>query len=580
MKTIKLITSILLLSVSNMLVAQIQIEHKKINEPMEAETINTTIRPILDSAVHDWTNGLRDDTALYFSSGTNRSGSGDSIRAIYFIHGLGGDETSWGATYNAHVNEFRYKPYKIDYYGNQHSFLNATDEAHTDMGVKFSSYKINYPSRFDTISKPYAIGHSLGGLVARDMDMKHDSLDLIDRTLNPGNRRFWGLVTFGTSHAGAHIVGNQQELAQLGSDLAGKIITANLSPIIDNMIGNLPFVAQTFIGTSALSSAPSKIGAYFGDSLGAKILTQFTKDQTDPIGKQFTPTSTYLVDTLNQYINPKLAKALFWGEEEDPILWRMAYYLVNGPNTFSTFGANEDGKLATTMEKMRVDAKAWSDVYRGHANWHRSQASKWWNVCRWCGKSNSHMQRYGVTSAISRDLKALEEELSKVNLKYKAIIGAIDENNFRIDTIYIGCKENITVNIYKRSNNQLLQTNYYSKRSRSLSLCGTTTTRTVNSWMFRIEYITDYVHQYRYLKRLIESPSDATVLASSAIAFPGCLDNNKNFMGPVPLSGGGMSSGRVNHLQMRNCSETDAALRKIYEGDGLNMPAFFRLHKW
>ena len=36
----------------------------------------------------------------------------------------------------------------------------------------------------------------------------------------------------------------------------------------------------------------------------------------------------------------------------------------------------------------------------------------------------------------------------------------------------------------------------------------------------------------------------------------------------------------VNHLQMRNCKETDWALKEIYKGDGNTIPIFFRLHKW
>jgi hypothetical protein len=32
----------------------------------------------------------------------------------------------------------------------------------------------------------------------------------------------------------------------------------------------------------------------------------------------------------------------------------------------------------------------------------------------------------------------------------------------------------------------------------------------------------------------------------------------------------------VNHMQMRNCLQTEAALRRIYNGDG-TMPIFFRL---
>ncbi len=580
MKTIKLILIALLIAVTSSGLSQIDPEVKELNKPFESQSVSTIIKPKLDSVVHDWTNGLRDDTALYFSSGTNRAGFKDSIRPIYFIHGLGGNETSWNRTYNAHVREFRYAPYKLDYYGNQSSFSNATFEAYTEMGVKLSSYKLGYPSGFDTVSRPYAIAHSLGGLIARDMDMKHDSSNLYDPLIRAGERHFYGLVTFGSPHAGAEIVGNQQELAHLGGDLAGKILAVSLDTVIDKLITGLPWVAQTFIGTGALSTAPSKIGNYFADSLAAKILTQFTKDQTDPIGKQFTPTSTYLTDTLNQYINPKLAKALFWGQEEDPILWRMAYYLVNGPNTFSTFGANEDSKLANAMEKMRIDAKAWSYVYKGHADWHLSRAKRFYAFWRGIGKSNSDMARYGVTKLISRDFMALHQELNKVNLKYKAIIGAVNDSNlYLIDTVSYRCIKKQTVTFHNNGNLTTTVPRVSTFNSTGNCPNDTSWTQTYTSTIYT-QYDVTYELEVTTKKTLIETPSDATVLASSAKAFPGCIDDYKNFMGPVPLPGGGMSRGKVNHLQMRNCIETDDALRKIYNGDDVTMPEFFRLHKW
>lgn len=81
---------------------------------------------------------------------------------------------------------------------------------------------------------------------------------------------------------------------------------------------------------------------------------------------------------------------------------------------------------------------------------------------------------------------------------------------------------------------------------------------------------------------LIETPNDATVLVPSQKALPGCLDDFKREMDEVldhsnpNWSTMTIRSG-VNHMQERNSDQTDAMLRRIYEGFGT--PSFFKLER-
>jgi hypothetical protein len=79
---------------------------------------------------------------------------------------------------------------------------------------------------------------------------------------------------------------------------------------------------------------------------------------------------------------------------------------------------------------------------------------------------------------------------------------------------------------------------------------------------------------------LIEIPTDATVTVPSQMALPGCNPFFKHEMNEVldhdnPDWNKVIYRSGVNHMQERNSDQTDAMLRRIYEG--YETPEFFRL---
>lgn len=591
MKTIRYILILLLVGASNFGLAQIDPEVKTLNEALQGDPqhLDNTFRTKIDSIAHDWTNGLRDDTALYYNINLNRSAGDDTnLRLVYFLHGLGGTQQSWQGAYQGLESEYSYdgvRPYyNTGAYTNQLSFKNATSVAHASFGDFLSNYVRDF-DRDSSIMKrlpPYVIGHSQGGLVARDMDMKHDSSDVLDALINPNNRRFWGIITFGTPHSGSYFAVRQHELALLAQDLIDVMVFRGIKDGAGQHQVNKPLstsFAVTPIANKVLSSWDN-----FSDKTIIKIIEMVGKDNSDSITKQYGPNADYLNNTLNQYINPQMPKGLFYGVEEDPLVWRITHYTAGkDPGLYNPFTANDDSKLGDSMERLRVCYESRALVSKGHAKYHKSLSNRY----TWTGggiisaalKIKHQRISDGYKMIVAGNSRAAVF-LSKINLLYKSILGSINDSNlYRTDTIGYRCIKSQTVTFYNNGNVfttvprvQVVSTTPICPNDTSWTYTYTPTIYTQYNETYELEVITK--------QTLIETPSDAVVLKPSQMAFPGCPDWYKREMNEKydPITGTIVPVGKskVNHMQMRNCEETKAAMMRIYNGDG-SMPYFFKL---
>src|SRR5690606_23862729 len=102
------------------------------------------------------------------------------------------------------------------------------------------------------------------------------------------------------------------------------------------------------------------------------IMRIASKGKHDPITKQYSHTAPYLQDTLNQFTNDCMENALFYGVEEEPVVWRMVYYMLNPSEEFAPFGANNDDTIVYEMAHKEIQfrglaEKAYKDVDREKA---------------------------------------------------------------------------------------------------------------------------------------------------------------------------------------------------------------------
>jgi hypothetical protein len=573
MKTINLIFTLILWAISTTLFSQIDLEGKTINTPLHTSSVTTTIKSKLDPVNHDLTNGLRDDTTLYYTNSNVSRGLDSNQRLIYFLHGLGGTPNSWKGSYDGLINYYQYRPKRPNYYTNQRNFLNATYEAHANMGTLEAEYFRDYFNA-DTVYKyspPYVIGHSQGGLVARDMDMKHDTNDLLDPRLDYTNRRFWGIVTFGTPHAGSYFAVRQDEISRLASELTTTLGKNTVTRLFNGAALKVPILKGKLSSVSL--TAGELIDELHKDSILDNIFNLIAKDNRDPITKQYGPgDSTYVNDTLGKFINPNMPKALFYGIESDPLIWHLTYFMITkDPGEYGSFGANDDDDLATNMEDMRMKLITQAHVDLGHANWWRG---RWWHPQKYT-QANIHLSNMSSNMSTA-------DYLTKANMLYKDVLGTYADSVYTRWLLKRNCTEKTVIKRKRLFNNTY---DHYMTLYRYYSVnpgcsCGPALTfpnyKIGNRWRSKT---LSYTYTDIYGDIIMEVESDAVVLKPSQMAFPGCSDMNKmalrevynrttnTFVG-VPNS--------VNHMQMRNCLQTEAALRRIYNGDG-TMPIFFRL---
>ncbi len=500
-----------------------------------------------------------DDTTLYKAKKLD-----DTLRLVYFLHGLGGNRGSWSAVHDAHIFDYKYFPYRLDYSegweaggSNQRDFQLASEVTQQDMDEGRTKFLQRIGSVGTEVGLPYVIGHSQGGLVARDLDMKYATgiYPLLDST----DRRFWGMVTVGTPNAGALIAVNQEGMDAFAADLLYKLAAPQTLNLLNNINLKIPFYSKRL---DNFYSTADKLVFEVSNFLADSLLQMVTKAKRDPITRQYGPNSPYLTDTLN-HSTPHIAKAAFYGIEEDPVLWRIATYMVGKETSeFSTFGANDDGDMVENMRDLELKylAEAYSTSIQIKNHKSRIAKCKWWKPWKCVGKKN-----------LEDEVKQFEKEeeawnegadfLFKSDVTYKVNLGAVDPSNmYRQDTVGWMCTR-IVREVVNRG--------------------GPPVTRIIKT---RVSSPNDCSYMVSPIieTTLIEIPTDATVTVPSQKALPGCDPDFIKEMNEVldhanPDWNSVTTRSGVNHMQERNSDQTDAMLRRIYEGYGT--PTFFKLYR-
>ena len=517
-----------------------------------------------DSSVQDLdTNYACDDEGRYPKMGK----SSHDTRLIYFVHGLGGNEKSWDAVDDAHTGEFVYTPLRVDYETHQRDFNEASYEVYLEMNrLRLEALYVN--NQVLTTDKPYAIGHSQGGLVLRDMD--HKFRTNYDAHFQETNRQFYGIITFGTPHLGANIAVSQNELAKLGSDFTYYLGNAAIKNEIAKFSLKLPFFSNKLksFSKSATTLFESLSSGFIQD--GIRLVS---KGQQAPMTQQYGPRSSY-IKQHQYYSNSNTAKALFYGEESDPLLYKIATYMI-GPGAsdfvhYPRFGANEDQAIAHSMNEIR--GKLQADISE-----HKKEIEKLKKRINYTnipvvgmGFLLTKQNKLNKLQLQEEAIQAEEEAISfitKANGMYKTIIGAVDIRRiFSRKLVGYWC---VTNTFKVNTSPSWLPANYVTVTQKHRI-----TDRTLCDGNQVIPI---------YETPSVEETTDAVVPVSSQTGFPGCSPRYKNLMNEVRVyrADGSFShvvtQSDVNHIQMINCAQTDEALRRIYEGRGV--PVFFKLEE-
>ena len=263
-----------------------------------------------------------------------------TYRRLYFIHGLGGDASSWQRASDAcwdnslNIPGFparRVRVSRPEYTNSTLTTLNsAAYEVNTlivnQAATDITAYSMN-PQR------AFIVAHSQGGMVTRSLVHQY----MTGLNIPNFGMPFGGFVTFASPLQGAKILNNRDQIELMANDACRNLIKGPGSNLGFGLI--LKVMGKELTGNLC-------------DIVSYDLLPAFFTDYYDNITNDYTvganAISLYNQDVSYQaYMNmPKIAFCAI--EPRNNILWRTGNWLINNPNTPPPFEANDDWNFYNT----------------------------------------------------------------------------------------------------------------------------------------------------------------------------------------------------------------------------------------
>ena len=252
----------------------------------------------------------------------------DEYRMLYFIHGLNGDQTSWAQASSATTNgvslhEF---PARKVYtrrpaYSSKQALVNAAEKVNN----LIDNISDNLPPDYHK-ANGIAIGHSQGGIVARELDRFY-SVRSNGVLINAHERRFGGLITLATPNQGAQILNNQAIMQGLVKDLSTNLAAGPVSEIEDSPNIFTRLIAR-WLGVGELADALLDfLNKEVVDAIIQENMPEITKDYQVPVyvyeDEDSVQTNQSKIPILNTY-NPAVIDEM--GDEVSTKI--VAFYAV------------------------------------------------------------------------------------------------------------------------------------------------------------------------------------------------------------------------------------------------------------
>ena len=459
-------------------------------------------------------------------------GNAQVDRMVYWIHGLGGDGSSWqkaadASMFGASASSFsarRLYSYQPEYTQFNNAISTASTKLHQDVLVGGDVFSNTYNITDKT--KNFIIAHSQGGIVSRYLDKRYNEQPWL-------GRRFGGIVTFGTPHQGAQALNNQAMLTQLINAGCKDLLAG---PFAEEILGSFPL--KFIISADIVEDVLEPLCNFVTNT----ILPILTASFTSPIQQDYRVGAAALSE-INGAPTPT-HKVAFYGVEEEPVMYRMLYNLEQKPpNLFPAFEADDDSPLVDEANNnlLKYQAKltqaqtylgAFGAPNRSYCTWYQ-----WWASPVWCTHNDYKVSETRNLRAIRDGWRQGVNWWTNANSRYEAAIGAaviVSTNQMGYECL---CTQ------YDYNGNDVgsfttqvpnLQDCYDINTSSQLTSCSLGNTTTVTTY------------------QAITKPSDGLVLEESASNFQGAP--KKEMI-------------KSNHQQMRNDSNTKDRLNELYRGD-------------
>jgi pimeloyl-ACP methyl ester carboxylesterase len=450
------------------------------------------------------------DTGEYMPCGT-----GVLIKNnISFIHGLGGSSNSWAKQAVWTEQNYQSAVTNVNYDAKlQTSFHYICDELIQEQ-IEDGSEDVTglYPNRCKL--NDFAIAHSQGGIAARYLDWQWDD----NQNGNFGTREFYGLVTFGTPHAGADIAITKTQHNAFIGQIASSIF-------LEKSYGKIYDFTSSFVG-SFLGLSGADVISKIDDAIVNTLAPLSTGSLHTPTLDEMKPNSPTM-DSINNH-HSRLRKVAFYGIEEEPECWRVISGITDtASEDYPIWQASRDYHFQGKMEKARaahegeiVDLQNYLKGVFPLGNKRKEKESELKHrkdAVYFLNNANTQW-RYLIGSYHKDSFKMVTEQRYKVTWdeKYGALGKWYSQERDGILNWWDAQSLYNNIEVYKKKN---MQISSYS------------TTFKVQSFF----------------------PSDGVVLERSQRAYPGVGNRQDKLEGD-------------NHFQERNSPEAERVMIKLYKG--------------
>ncbi len=468
--------------------------------------------------------------ALAMGSATIANAQVDRI--VHWIHGLGGDGSSWQKAADASMygspgfTRARIYSNQPEYTQFNNAISTAATKLHQDILVQGDVLSATYG--VTDKSKNFIIGHSQGGIVARYLDKRYDEQPWL-------GRRFGGIVTFGTSHQGAIALNNAPLLQQIIADGCEGLLSG---PIQEGISNNflVSLLTSGFDVEAILEPACNFVGN--------TVVPILASDFVSPINQDY-KVGAAVINEINS-VQTQTNKVAFYGIENDPIMWRMLFSLrEKGPNLFPAFEADPDFRLINEANNNLLKYQLKVTQSQNEFNNLGSQYCTWW---QWylspvgCGINDAIINHKRNVQLERRDAwtKGVNWWLD-ANNRFKAAVGATEAVGTTSTAYECDCTSydgngnlGFSWSSVASTPQECYSQGTYDQGSGAYTNCYLGTPTTIVTYTF------------------VDNPSDGLVLASSASGYPGAA--TKEMIGS-------------NHQQMKNDTNTKDRLNELYNGN-------------
>ncbi len=285
--------------------------------------------------------------------------SGENERMIWWLHGLGGDEDAFANAHAYVVVNYKVQATDLITYTQAGNLTAAAAEVLGITQIQGSSLQPFLVPDAEPRDN-FAVGHSLGGIVAKATDK------LANDTNVPDDERYLGgIVTLGSSHSGSKMVDNFEEIKLLAAtgvsamalgpmteagesifgSLLGDILGIELdepdkSGIFAGIVSDLKNVMTQTIASSVLSTNNINKILDVVSPASVIVLEKFAAGNMAPIAQSLTNAVGSEIHELNNYDDSFLDGnkiAVYGTENTDEAALRVLHHAVNDINDEGAF---------------------------------------------------------------------------------------------------------------------------------------------------------------------------------------------------------------------------------------------------